>query len=361
MDASNADFSGRLGRGNRAYRVSNRRRLDGSFAGDDDDKYGDFSDDEDETFDRRLARLKREVEEMKVEFEAAQTKAGAAAENQNQNLNQGEEGSTADMAKLSEALDSIYTAQHGGSKNAQAELVALLDSKEKSNGTPATKDDVSKAHPDIDPQMAQAFLKTAEFESRLTFLEAALGLTGSNSPDQGSFAARPIIPSLDVIDRQIQIISNAPSSVDSALSKIRQLTKDAERLKRLREAGEEESANSPALTNGHTFDESPAQSSKINALYGTLSTIDSLSPTLPMVLERLRTLRALHTSAAAAGAALDDVEKRQAEQATEIEHWKEALQKAESHVKNGQSSLKENVGEVEQWVKDLESRLARIV
>lgn len=359
MDASNADFSGRLGRGNRSYRVPNRRRLEGSSAGDDDDRYGNFSDDEDETLDRRLARLKREVEEIKIEFEAAQAKSGAATENQDQNHIQGEQGNTADVAQLSEALDSIYTAQHGGLRNVQGELVALLDSKEQSNGIPTTKNDVSKVHPDIDPQMAQALLKTAEFESRLTFLEAALGLTGSNSPDQGSFAARPIIPSLDVMDRQIQVISNAPSSLDSAHSKTRQLIKEAERLQRLREVGEEESANSSSLTNGHTINALPTESSKINALYSTLSSIDSLSPTLPMVLERLRTLRALHTSAAGASAALDDVEKRQAEQAAEIEHWKEALQKAESHVKDGQSSLKENVEEVEKWVKDLESRLAR--
>lgn len=350
------DFSGRLGSANRSYKTSHRQRLDGSFVEDDDDRYGDFSDEEDETLDRRLARLKREIEEIKIELESPQTKDEAGTENQKQEP-QTAETTVVDVSKLSEALDSIYSQRHGGSKDAQTELALLLDDKSQMNGVPATED-VSKIPPDIDPQMAKALLKTAEFESRLTFLEAALGLTGSNIPDQGALASKPIIPSLDALDRQIQIISNAPNSLDSVHSKTRQLIKDAEKLQRLRTANEEDAANSPALTNGHSAVESPEQLSKINALYGALSTIDSLSPTLPMVLERLRTLRALHTSAAIAGAALDDVEKRQAEQAAEIEQWKQALQTAESHVKDGQSSLKENVGEVDKWVKDLESRLA---
>jgi nuclear migration protein JNM1 len=151
--------------------------------------------------------------------------------------------------------------------------------------------------------------------------------------------------------------------VENAHNKTRQLIKDAERLERLR-AANDDGATSPtptgALINGHgSHIDMPEKASKINALYGTLATIDTLSPTLPMVLERLRTLRALHTSAVTASTALDDIEKRQAEQAAEIGQWREALQKVESYVKDGQSSLKENVEEVDTWVRELEDRLAR--
>jgi len=359
VDARDVDFSGRLGREGRWYRVSNRRRADGSFAEEDDDRYGDFSDEEDETLDRRIARLRREVEEIKIEFEAAQAKTGADVKNEPPTQVQAEKTTEADVLKLSETLDSIYTARQGNSKSAQAELAALIDNKGKSSVISGATTTTPTATEDLDPHLAQALFKTAEFESRLTFLEAALGLTGSNLPDQGPAASKPIIPSLDALDRQIQIISNAPSSLESAHSKTRQLVKDAERLQRLREANEDESNNPVGLANGHESTKSSEQSAKINALYGALTTIDNLSPTLPMVLERLRTLRTLHTSAAGAGETLDDIEKRQAEQAAEIEQWKQALQTAESHVKNGQSSLNENVEEVEKWVKNLEERLTK--
>jgi len=359
VDARDVDFSGRLGREGRSYRVSNRRRADGSFVEEDDGRYGDFSDDEDETLDRRIARLKREVEEIKIEFEAAQTKNTADATNEQQTQVEVEKATEADVSKLSESLDSIYTLRQGSSKSAQVELATLIENEGKSTAISGATTTSLTSGEDLDPHLAQALFKTAEFESRLTFLEAALGLTGSNLPDKGSTASNPIIPSLDALDRQIQIISNAPSSLESAHSKTRQLIKDAERLQRLREANEEEAANAPGLTNGHESTEPTEQSSKINALYGTLSTIDTLSPTLPMVLERLRTLRMLHTSAAGAGTTLGDIEKRQAEQAAEIEQWKQALQTAESHVKDGQSSLKENVEEVDKWVKNLEERLAK--
>ena len=181
-------------------------------------------------------------------------------------------------------------------------------------------------------------------------------------PDQGNTPSKPIIPSLNAIDRQLQTIANMPNSLESAHNKTRQLIKDAERLERLRAANDGTTSPSPtgALINGHeSHIDTPEKTSKINALYGTLATIDMLSPTLPMVLERLRTLRALHTNAVTASTALDDIEKRQAEQAAEIGQWREALQKVESYMKDGQSSLKENVEEVDKWVSELEDRLAR--
>lgn len=372
VDARNVDFSGRLGQSNQSYKASSRRRQAGSVAGEGDE-YGDFSDDEDENLDRKLARLKREVEEIKIELEqAAQNKADNGAQDENQITETAQEQPITDVTMLSEALDSIYFQRHGRLRSAQADFARILENSGQPNGTigltsraaeETSAADDPKQTPDLDPQLAQALLRTAEFESRLTFLEAALGLNGSNMPDQGNTPSKPIIPSLSALDRQLQTITNVPNSLESAHSKARQLIKDAERLERLRVANDDGATSLPptgALINGHASHiDTPQKASKINALYGTLATIDALSPTLPMVLERLRTLRALHTSAATASTALDDVEKRQAEQAAEIEQWREALQKVESYVKDGQSSLKENVEEVDKWVKELEGRLAR--
>jgi len=80
---------------------------------------------------------------------------------------------------------------------------------------------------------------------------------------------------------------------------------------------------------------------------------------LPMVLERLRTLRLLHASAGSAAATLDEIEKRQGEQDAEIEAWREALEKVEGALEEGEGTLSQNVKVVAEWVKDLEGRVAK--
>jgi nuclear migration protein JNM1 len=115
-------------------------------------------------------------------------------------------------------------------------------------------------------------------------------------------------------------------------------------------------AETPALE-ASTDDEHTA---KIQALYATLPTIQSLHPLLPSVLERLRSLRACHSGAAHAAESLDDLEKRQAEMASEIEQWREGLTNVEEKMRQGEAALRSNVETVEPWVRDLESRLGRL-
>ena len=115
---------------------------------------------------------------------------------------------------------------------------------------------------------------------------------------------------------------------------------------------------SGSLKKGSAID--TEQSTKINALFGSLSTIENLHPLLPALLERLRSLRKLHGEAASVAESLDGVEKRQAEMSTEIERWREGLEKVEKTVANGETVLKGNVGVVEGWVKGLEERMQKL-
>ena len=79
-----------------------------------------------------------------------------------------------------------------------------------------------------------------------------------------------------------------------------------------------------------------------------------------MVLERLRTLRLIHANAGDASTTLHELEKRQAEQETEIQHWREALNKVEASISEGQGVMTGNVKLVGQWVKDIEARVGKL-
>jgi nuclear migration protein JNM1 len=46
--------------------------------------------------------------------------------------------------------------------------------------------------------------------------------------------------------------------------------------------------------------------------------------------------------------------------ASEIEQWREGLTAVEEKMKQGEAALRSNVETVEPWVRDLESRMARL-
>jgi nuclear migration protein JNM1 len=377
VDASGADFSDRLD-GNKAFYKTSRRkqRRRRHWNGKDDAVFSDLSDEEEETLDRKLARLRQEVEEVKMEL-AEKSATTEDNEKEPEKRSAGSEIDDADLlvtiGQLSQALDTIYSTRRGESKGVELDLANTINkfnkasptgTQEKTVSTAPKQEHTSPTSSKSRAELLQALTQAAEFDGRLAFLEQALGLNGTNMPDQGSLTTKPILHTLDNLDRQVQTISNSSASIDAAQNKTKQLIKDVDRLQKLKQSQEEPNVSTnERSTNDNTqssYAEDPDRSSKINALYGALPTIDSLAPTLPMVLDRLRTLRLLHTSAAAASSALDEVEKRQTNQAAEIKQWQEALEHVEQSLKSGEGNLTENIKTVRDWVKDLESRMAKL-
>ena len=76
--------------------------------------------------------------------------------------------------------------------------------------------------------------------------------------------------------------------------------------------------------------------------------------------DRLRSLRAIHAGAARASEDLDALEQRQADMKREIDQWREGLKVVEERVREGEATMKGNMGVMGPWVKDLESRLEKI-
>jgi nuclear migration protein JNM1 len=360
VNARKADFSDRLNGTRQYYKTSNRRRRKGSYVNGDDGEYDDLSSGEEESLDWKLARLRKEIEEARIELAEKDEDRELFSDAQEDKLDDdGEEHTLESINKLSEALDAVYTTRNGASRGPAVDLAQALT---KFDGSPtdtpgnqaqvATYPTYTASSPEHQAQLSQALAKAAEFDTRLTFLEQALGLAGDSTFDQdGNDAPKPILHTLTTLDRQIQTLTNSTASVDAASGKTRKLIEQAEQLLKIK-------AEYSALD--HPTTEDTENVSKLNALYGTLGTIDSLAPTLPLVLDRLRTLRLLHTSAAGAGSTLDAIEKRQAEQAAEIKQWSEAVEQVERNVKSSEGGLLDNVKSVEGWVKDLENRMARL-
>ncbi|KAJ5781752.1 uncharacterized protein N7518_010235 [Penicillium psychrosexuale] len=391
VDARDVNFSDSISMKRQAYRSKSisrrrrRRREDGV------EEVGDLSDSEDESLDRRLARLRREVEDLKVEMANKNDSPDAEAEKPGENLGDG-------VAELSRALDNLHASRGAASSSHSA--AALLSQKLRPETHPAT--DARRQSSGDTPRALQAptassagiLTHAAAFDSRLALLESSLGVSSTSNPfiadGVNDSTSRSVLPALDQLTSRLSaltglLVGTSPAAttpgvpnaapgmttphLEALSTRVRKLTTDAEALTAARrKAFEAAKAVHNARLASSDADIVPAleastdddHAAKIQALYTTLPTIQSLHPLLPSVLERLRSLRACHAGAAHAADSLNELEKRHAEMASEIEQWREGLTTVEEKMQQGEAALRSNVETVEPWVRDLESRLARL-
>jgi nuclear migration protein JNM1 len=354
VDAHDVDFSDRLNGKRRSYKTSTRRH---------DEEIGDWSDDEGEGLDRKIARLKREIEEARAELFKQEADSNKAA-------SQGEE-----ITSLSHALEQI-SVREGASTQRTAPALSSKPSneakpkqeqrKQQPPGMLATSADEATYTVTYAPDYEQShtLAKAADFDRRLVLLEKAIGISSSTTPELGTNNGLPraIVPTLDMLQRQVLTLSDASnSSLDSITRRVRELTTQANELEKSRKAAKAARDALAASGVAESMDaEDSEQTAKINALYGTLPTIESLSPLLPSLLDRLRSLRAIHGDAASASETLDRIEKSQSEMAHDIKQWREGLDKLETSIKQGDAGMEANKKVIEGWVKNLEAKVAKL-
>lgn len=329
--------------------------------------------------ERKLARLRREIEEVKEEAAKRQAEKQSVLDTDDQSAEDAD--GVDEAAALSKMLDTITTNPTTSSVSAGALLAKDLEKSLHVNGKPTQQSSGQKENDATTYtvtyaptyQQTHALAKAADFDSRLTLLERALGITATEIPIIDSTGIpKAILPKLDSLERQVSVVSeSSASSLDNISRGVRLLTQEAEKLEEARRsaksahdamkaAGIENGDGTGSVTSGGADSQSQEQIAKINALYGTLPTIENLAPLLPAILERLRSLRAIHADAATANETLEMVEKRQDDMAQEITKWREGLVKVEEGMRDGEKTMVGNVKAVEGWVKDLEAKMEKL-
>lgn len=372
-------FSSRISSKRKSYRSSSRkRRKDGPNINGLINGIDVSSDEEVESLERKLARLRKEVAEVKIEFEQRRTRKedGATQEPQLE---------AESLDTLSQILENVDPPNSDDGAGAASHLIKRLVATTIPSGTSVNPMDGSGSMPAQQNAASSTYtatyaptyqeehtlFKVSDFDSRLTLIEAALGLDAIPLPTQDRSPSKAVLPVLDSLDKQLTTLSTSTdTSLDKVSRRVRQLTQDVEKLEQSRKAAKAaqealspSSEDFPSLNgptnNADVLDDSE-QRSKINALYGTLSTIESLAPLLPSVLDRLRSLRLFHADAAMASQTLAKLEMRQAEMTQELQSWREGLKKVENAMKQGEQTVKGNTETVESWVKELEERMRNL-
>ncbi|EEH07278.1 conserved hypothetical protein [Histoplasma capsulatum G186AR] len=415
LDARGVDFSDSIASKRKSYKALSHRR---QRREDGTEVLGDVSDEEDESLERKLARLRREADELKEELTTRKAShrdtqaagAGDSVDGDQDSLDSG-------VLELSRALDSLHAYSRSGSVHFTAE--EILSQKLGGSIPPtvhAAKQRNEMLHGPQSNVPAGLLSNAAAFDARLALLEAALGIPNTPIPHASDDNAgpQPILPTLNHLTLQLSTLSSTltgpsasipvgqsqsqsqstvtTSHIEALTTRIRKLTADADALSSARRRATEAAraviaariaaaasdddpagtGTTAATTNKPTADHAPSHSSlsvtetdsaaseqtaKIHALYTTLPTINSLHPLLPSVLERLRSLRAIHAGAARAAEDLDALEERQAEMKSEIEQWRDGLKAVEGKVRDCEVAMKGNMDIVGPWVKGLEGRL----
>jgi nuclear migration protein JNM1 len=375
VDAEDVDFSDNLASNRKSYKTYET---------------------EHESLSKKLARLKREAEEIKLELE--KRKEGSLPNVEDHE----DEGNVEDgVVKLSEMLDSLHTNSRPTNRTtftAEAarsrQLPKTIPSRADSGGEHALE---KSGNAPEEASQASTTTAIAAFADRLSSLESALGL--ASTPSSSDITS--ILPTLTSLSIQITALSttlaspslqissgSGPSSgrnqtsgsiphLDALVSRLRSLTSESDKLavsrKRALESLHE--LQEARLRHPTSFHLTPANqdthrdqaesvledsSAKIAALYATLPTIQDLQPLLPVVLERLRSLQVLHADAAGAKGELEEVEKQQAATAQEIERWRKGLEGVEAKMVEYQKMMGKNTDVIDKMVEDVEERLARL-
>ncbi|KYK56022.1 dynactin subunit [Drechmeria coniospora] len=344
VDANDADFSDRVDGKRKSYKTSSRRQR---ILKDGTKELGDLSDDDDdESLERKIARLRREVEEAKEEYTKRKAQAATTGD---------AAPSDERLESLSEVLDSILKPLGGRAeaKIAKPSFSSTTAKFDEPAGGPTYTVTYAPTY-----EESHSLAKAADFDRRLLMLEKALGINSSSVPEAGQDGLpRAVLPTLDSIEKQVTTLSQASTAnLDAISRRVRALASEQDKLN---DAREKAKALGGEEAGKHPSDESE-QGAKIKALYGILPTIENLTPILPPLLDRLRSLRAIHADAATASQTLDRIEKQQTNMAAELKQWKDGLDKIQGAMIDGDSVVKGNMKVMEEWVKELEERMVKL-
>lgn len=222
-----------------------------------------MSDSEDETLGRKLARLKREAEEVRLQLQKldqekdsdAEFKDSVEEQQQPQRPDQDENVSPDKVEELSRILDGL-TVKAGlkGLGTTEEDFISKLDSNARQRQQQQQRtQDGSSSHPTANQTAAlngapSPLAAVAAFSDRLTALEAALGVVSTTAE---SSQTTPILPTLDSLSSQISTLfgainpptTNAASSaphttplLDSVSSRLKTLANESRSLEQSRKA-----------------------------------------------------------------------------------------------------------------------------
>ncbi|KAH9945644.1 hypothetical protein B0H21DRAFT_744028 [Amylocystis lapponica] len=207
----------------------------------------------------------------------------------------------------------------------------------------------------------------AEMDRRVGELEKVVG-SSSTALDELSPLPPPLLPMLTRLNTQLTLLTQ-PRHVDSISRRLKLLLSDLERVSNAnaqqhtsqrRQSSLHPPGSASASTSAHpapSISTSTAPTNMQDQLAPVLSRLAPLLPHIPHILTRLRTLSALHTSAASFQSTLEGLEEEQRKVRAALEELGRAVEGVESSLKDNETVVKRNVQELEERVDGMGRRV----
>ncbi|KAI0708177.1 hypothetical protein C8T65DRAFT_576363 [Cerioporus squamosus] len=209
----------------------------------------------------------------------------------------------------------------------------------------------------------------AEMDRRVGELEKLVG-SSSTALDELSPLPPPLLPLLTRLNAQLSLLTQ-PRHIDSISRRIKLLNSEFERTSSTsggqahhgtQRRGAHHQPGSPAVGSPSASTSGPPVSNASNTalqeqLAPVLTRLAPLLPHIPHILTRLRTLSALHTSAAGFQSTLEGLEEEQRRTRAALEDLQRAVEGVEKSLAENENLVKGNVRELEDRIDGLGRRV----
>ncbi|KAI0741483.1 hypothetical protein C8Q80DRAFT_1110264 [Daedaleopsis nitida] len=278
------------------------------------------------------------------------------------------------MVDVKRRIEKISKAREGRSK-----LVSVVLGESDAEEAPAdtTQEPEKKPEPVKKPETSAPrnpeVRDIVEMDKRVGELEKLVG-SSSTSLDELSPLPPPLLPLLTRLNAQLSLLTQ-PRHIDSISRRIKLLNSEFERTSSTSGGqahhGTQRRGGTHAATSAHAASPTtgtPAPAVTANAsttalqeqLAPVLMRLAPLLPHIPHVLTRLRTLSALHTSAAGFQKTLEGLEEEQRRGRAALEDLQRAVDGVEKSLQDNEKLVKSNVLELEDRIDGLGRRVEDI-
>ncbi|KAH7108111.1 Dynamitin-domain-containing protein [Auriculariales sp. MPI-PUGE-AT-0066] len=288
---------------------------------------------------QRIQQLRAELAEL--EAEAAQPASTEAAD-----------ADTKAGEIIRELVDMRGRLERLNNRKGRERLIELLTSPSNGVQTRASTGDDSQVAVAATLPKPDSMSALADVDKRVGQLEKLVG-SSSAALDDTSQLPPPLVPQITRLSAQLTLLTQ-PRHIDSVSRRLKLLLADLERTSGAG-AGQAASRRQPSQVNGAA--PAPVQPTLQADLLPILTRLSPHLPTLPHILARLRTLSALHTSAAAFETTLKDLEDEQKKVRAGLGELSSAVDRVEKTLSENETMTAQNVQGLEQRIDGLVQRL----
>lgn len=279
-----------------------------------------------ETTDEKLARIARELEEIKLETDLKES--GIENDDEVNRLVVVLEG------QLNGREDVILNPYNTKIKELFKSEVVLKQ--KKSKGDIENRDAASKT--------TTSLTRTLEIESRINRIESILGEV--NDSDSLSIQSQ-----INELTRKANLVYNPEYHLKSLDDQIKRLNSGVEKyLSNRRLASIGKKGESTAID-----EQSETENNKIKEIYQRIPDFDRMNSILPKIITRLKSLNVVHNELGGCITTITDFDKTLSELQFDIKKWDTSINDVNEKIDLHERQFEENKLEIEKWIKELES------